>query len=289
MVGTVRGFGLHEGLVVETTLDPAEQPFLGDHRIDGTPVLPGVMGLEAMAEAARIPFPDRHVAAMEDVEFRAPFKFYRDEPRTVTVQVRYRAEGEDVVADCRLLGARQLVGRDEPEVTVHFTGRVRLSPGAPEGVAEASIPEASDGEVTAPAIYETYFHGPAYQVLDRAWRAGPTVAGRFADAVPPNHTPPERETLVAPRLVELAFQTAGLAEIAGSARMGLPHAFRRLEILRAPRGEGGATALVNATGDGVFDVQVTDPEGGVLMVLEGYRTSALPAPVDAGAFAALKE
>ncbi len=41
-----------DGLVVRTTLDPAEQPFLDDHRIDGTPVLPGVMGMEAFAEVA---------------------------------------------------------------------------------------------------------------------------------------------------------------------------------------------------------------------------------------------
>ena len=52
MVGRVVAMGVHGGLVVETTLDPAEQPFLGDHQIEGTPVLPGVMGIEAFAEVA---------------------------------------------------------------------------------------------------------------------------------------------------------------------------------------------------------------------------------------------
>ena len=37
----------------ETTLDPTTEPFLHDHQIEGTPVLPGVMGIEAFAEAAR--------------------------------------------------------------------------------------------------------------------------------------------------------------------------------------------------------------------------------------------
>ena len=41
-----------DGLVVQTTLDPTAQPFLDDHRIDGTAVLPGVMGMEAFAEVA---------------------------------------------------------------------------------------------------------------------------------------------------------------------------------------------------------------------------------------------
>jgi hypothetical protein len=38
------------------------QPFLHDHQIEGTPVLPGVMGLEAFAEAAQCLVPGWHVA-----------------------------------------------------------------------------------------------------------------------------------------------------------------------------------------------------------------------------------
>ena len=71
-----------------TELDPATQPFLDDHRIDGTPVLPGVMGIEAFAEAACLLAPGWEVSAIEDVEFLDPFKWYRDEPRRVEVHVR---------------------------------------------------------------------------------------------------------------------------------------------------------------------------------------------------------
>ena len=76
---------VNDGLVVDrVTLDPAEQPFLDDHRIDGTPVLPGVMGMEAFAEVgALLAPPGLRVAAVEDVAFLAPVKFYRDEPRTL--------------------------------------------------------------------------------------------------------------------------------------------------------------------------------------------------------------
>ena len=47
MIGKITGMGVYSGLTMETTLDPKVQPFLYDHRIDGTPVLPGVMGIEA--------------------------------------------------------------------------------------------------------------------------------------------------------------------------------------------------------------------------------------------------
>ena len=46
--------GQPAGLEIRTPLDPARQAFLDDHRIDGTPVLPGVMGMEAFAEAAAL-------------------------------------------------------------------------------------------------------------------------------------------------------------------------------------------------------------------------------------------
>ena len=88
-----------------TELDPAAQPFLHDHRIEGTPVLPGVMGMEAFAEAARLLAPGWEVAAIEDVEFLAPFKWYRDEPRRLEVHVRAVPDGDRLVATAGWTGA----------------------------------------------------------------------------------------------------------------------------------------------------------------------------------------
>ena len=110
-----------------TDLDPTVQPFLDDHRIEGTPVLPGVMGIEAFAEAAHLLAPGWEVTAIEDVEFLAPFKWYRDEPRRVEVHVRAVPDGDHLVATCRLDGRRTLPGQPE-QVTTHFTGRVVLEP-----------------------------------------------------------------------------------------------------------------------------------------------------------------
>ncbi len=129
MTGRLSAFLLHGGLVVETELDPKVQPFLFDHRIDGTPVLPGVMGIEAFAEAAAALVPGFRVAAVEDVDFLAPFKFYRDEPRTVRVEAILRPAGDGVEAECRLVGRRTLPGQAEPQETVHFRARVRLERG----------------------------------------------------------------------------------------------------------------------------------------------------------------
>src|SRR5208282_2594322 len=127
MFGKIASVRLQSGITIETTLDPAIQPFLHDHQIDATPVLPGVMGIEAFAEAALCLLPGWHVAAIEDVNFLAPFKFYRNEPRTVTVEASIHPQWDScsqldnltLVADCRLTGRRSLPNQTEPQVTTH--------------------------------------------------------------------------------------------------------------------------------------------------------------------------
>ena len=174
MVGKITGMGIHRGLTMETTLDPKIQPFLHDHRIDRTPVLPGVMGIEAFAEAALCVHPGWHVEAVEEVNFLAPFKFYRDEPRTVTIEAVYYPQGDRLVADCRMIGRRTLPNHPEPQETLHFTSRVRLTQQLPKAVIRKALVTSSDSIIDAAEIYRIYFHGPAYQVLERAWWDGKT-------------------------------------------------------------------------------------------------------------------
>jgi acyl transferase domain-containing protein/acyl carrier protein len=284
MTGRLAAFRLHGGLVVETELDPKLQPFLFDHRIDGTAVLPGVMGIEAFAEAAAALLPGFRVASVEDVDFLAPFKLYRDEPRSVVVEAVLRPSADAVEAECRLVGRRALPGQAEPQETVHFRARVRLErgDGAPETFAAAL--ENPGAPLVATDIYSVYFHGPAYRVLESAWKNGSGVVGLFADPLPPNHVPPAA-TLVAPRLVELAFQTAGVYELGTGGRMGLPLRVERVRPLRpVEAGAGRLHAVVtpSASGDGTFDARVVDADGNVHLVVEGYRTVELPggAPAD---------
>ncbi len=132
MIGAITGMGVYSGITAQTTLDPAAQPFLHDHRIDGTPVLPGVMGIEAFAALATLAHPGMRVAGVEQVDFIAPLKFYRDEPRTITITAVIRPDEADLVADCTLSASRTLAGEQVPRITSHFTGRVRLTAAAAE-------------------------------------------------------------------------------------------------------------------------------------------------------------
>ena len=285
MIGRVTGMG-QLGLTIETVLDPAEQPFLDHHRIDGTPVLPGVMGVEAFAEAATLLFPDLRVAAVEDIEFLVPFKLYRDEPRTVVIRALFRAEGDAILADCTLLGRRTLPGQTAPQETVHFRARVRLAPAGDAPAESESVPVAAlagNAGVAAADIYRIYFHGPAYQVMESAWRTGThgdDVAGRMSQTLPPDHQPQEIPTLMEPRLIELCFQTAGVGELGTHGKMALPLHVDRVSRLRP--GNGGRLTAVARTReeDGAVDAYVVDDEGNLYVTLTGYRTVELPGGID---------
>ena len=231
MIGKIASAGLFSPLTIETTLDPAIQPFLHDHQIDGTPVLPGVMGIEAFAEAALCLLPGWHVEAIEDVNFLAPFKFYRSEPRPVTVEAVIHPHGDGLIADCRLLGRRPLPNQTEPQVTTHFTARARLVKHAPALVTVPPLGRPDGHIIEAADIYRLYFHGPAYQVVERAWWDGKRIVGLMAKGLPNNHHPSVLPTLMAPRLIELCFQTAGVWEMGIEGRMGLPQHIDRVSLL----------------------------------------------------------
>jgi hypothetical protein len=265
--------GIHGGLTIETTLDPAVQPFLHDHQIEGTPVLPGVIGIEAFAETALWPLSRWQIEAVEDVNFLAPFKFYRSEPRAVTTHAAFHLVGDRLLADCRLTGSRTLANQAEPQLTTHFTGRVRL---AREPLAAVPpTPLVPDGSpIEATQIYRIYFHGPAYQVVERAWWNGRRMIGQFASELPVHHRPSDRPLVISPRLIELCFQTAGLFEMVAHQRMGLPLHVDRVQLYRTPEASTRplfAVVVPAAMSEG-FDIDVMNDVGHLYLRISGYRT-----------------
>ena len=84
---------------------------------------------------------------------------------------------------------------------------------------------------------------------------------------------------MAPRLIELCFQAAGLWLLAKKQTMGLPTALERAAVYRPEDAaeEKRLYVTVEARGDGeAFDARVVDEKGLVYAEVAGYRTVALP-------------
>ncbi len=286
MIGAVRSAGLYSGVVAETALDPATQPFLYDHKIEGTPVLPGVMGTEGFAELAGLLAPGFRVARIEHERLDSPVKFHRSQPRTLKLKAVVRpVGGGELIARTELSSVFQPAvapGHTPPpaQETVHFRAEVRLARGeAPQSQVELPRDNDMARVVERHEIYKVYFHGPAYQVLDKVLLTDDMAIGLMSTDLPPDSSPPDAEQVVDPRMLELCFQTAGVWEIAHSEQMALPSSLDGLEVYRHLSQAEGAQiyAIITPVEAGAaFDAQVVDDNGNVYLSLSGYRTSKLP-------------
>ena len=300
MVGEIKAAKLYGGIEVETPLDPKVQPFLFDHMPDPeTPWLPGVMATESLAEAASLLAPGYHIVAVENEEMMGAFKFFRLEPRTLYLNASiFAAAGNDLLARVTLRSLTKPAKEGLPtQVKEHFAADVRLRKGeggdrgeeSKGGEETSPLPAIvfsppSDLPITAESIYKRFFHGPAYQVIERAMVAGNQAIGLFPAHLPPNTagevsgegTSPLR---MAPRLVELCFQLAALWHQEAHGAMAFPLGFRSVTAYRQEADATGRLYGLVATEDAgeTFDCRVVDEAGNVFVELNGYRTVARPA------------
>jgi hypothetical protein len=108
------------------------------------------------------------------------------------------------------------------------------------------------------------------------------MIGEMARSLPPSHHPPERPLAVAPRVIELCFQTAGVWEIVVQGRFGLPQHIDRVRLWRPPEQAETLYAVVTPDADGGrFDAEVFDAAGNRYVELTGYHTIALAGAPDA--------
>jgi hypothetical protein len=104
----------------------------------------------------------------------------------------------------------------------------------------------------------------------------------LAKSLPPNHRPSELATIMAPRLIELCFQTAGVWELGLQARMALPQHVRQISLFRSPElAQSRLFAVVTPNIQEAFNAEVLDEQGNCYLRLDGYQTVALPNFVDA--------
>jgi hypothetical protein len=99
--------------------------------------------------------------------------------------------------------------------------------------------------------------------------------------LPPNASPANATSIMAPRLIEACFQTAGVWKIAVQKQMALPLSIESVTTYRQMEEAQGRLYAVVTTNDGeAFDAQVIDDAGNLFVELKDYRTVALPGEVN---------
>ncbi|WP_437976559.1 SDR family NAD(P)-dependent oxidoreductase [Sorangium sp. So ce295] len=153
-----QGHGGRVALAVRA--DRATHPYLGDHAINGVPVVPVVIALEWFARAARACRPDLVVTELRDVRVLRGIKLaaYESGGEVFRVDCREVSNGHGAVLAAELRGPQGALHYAATIQMQHPEGRV-----APKGPAAPELgPWPAGGE-----LYDgrTLFHGRDFQVI----------------------------------------------------------------------------------------------------------------------------
>lgn len=141
-------------LVVEAELSHRHDPYLADHVIDGVTLLPGVLGLEAMAQVA-MALTSSIPPVLEGIEFLRPVVVPADRPQPVRIAALV---GEDGTVAVTLRSAETAFEAD------HFRAVCRF--GVPlQPARETVLPEDTGSSmVSVEGWYGSlFFHGPRFR------------------------------------------------------------------------------------------------------------------------------
>ena len=255
----------------------ATSSWLDDHRIDGTAVLPGVMGLEAFAQSSRSLFPGLRVLGFENVNFDVPLKLHGERP--VTARVDALALPPDTDGNsrvrCRLMSRfTGPSGNAQGPERQHFSATVKM--GADLGVTQPVKPNGApmkNDEYDQEKIYDLFFHGQSFQVLEAAENYQDGMRARVASE---RLDPPVGEQASAPMALEALFQAAGLWQIVNQGKMGLPSMAQSVTIYGTPAKKRTVECFTIRHSDGSYEALLRDEDGRVYMALEGYEMATMP-------------
>jgi malonyl CoA-acyl carrier protein transacylase len=273
-------------LIVARVLEIERDRFMRDHVYEGTALMPGVMGLEMMCEAARM-LGQGELIELGQVRFERALKLHHNQPQRVLAHARLGGHrGEDRVVNVEVRTQRETkTGRVVEQV--HFMGEFVVGSARDAGSLEAMMldPRATtwcQGPGRA-AIYERFFHEGTFQVLDEvAFLNDEAIIGYGRLGSEALSIGREDSDLVSDPLArEAAFQVAGLWGMIYKGMSCLPHgigaahSFGRVVpgerfVLRARRAATDPAEHLLA-----FDrVEVLDERGDLLHVMEDVQMIA---------------
>jgi hypothetical protein len=267
-----------------------DEPYLRDHQPGGQPLFSTVMGLEAIVAAARRVRASTAPAVLEDIRVFKPYIVHGDGPHVVELGVTHSLTSDEGL-ECTLLSRHT-----DGEETDHLRARVTFPAHARPAV--IPTPAGSSGNpigtrmADGAAVYDLYFHGPSFQVVDGFEFQDDQMVCRLRQRLPPSHRNRSCDSETAPRLIEFGLQCAGLLELAVGGRMMIPHSIARIDRFLSldvdhPGDIRSIARFQPAERSGV-DVDILDGHDRLVLRINQYRTAPLPFAVNQAAAARLR-
>ena len=266
-----KGSEIHLEKEFNLTLDP----YLADHAIEGTPYVPGVMGIETFFETATA-LTGEVTRALQDVHFYLPIKLLRNRPQAV--RVIGKVVGDDVAMEIEsdFINSK---GIKMGNTRRHFTAKklTDFTSTWDQVKAQAMTGLESPLQVTAAEIYQKYFHGPSFQVLGGIVRVNEKESLAIYNTTPrPQWNDGPRTLLANPMLIEAAFQCCGFQDMSIARKMTLPDGIYEVAVLNNQLPPArlylyGVNRGNTADGKTLHDAYVFDAQGNVWVEVHGYQ------------------
>ncbi len=267
----VKGSEIHLEKEFNLTLDP----YLADHAIEGTPYVPGVMGLETFFETATA-LTGEVTRALQDVHFYLPIKLLRNRPQAVRVIGKVVGDEVAMEIESDFINSK---GVKMGNTRRHFTAKklVDFTSTWEQVKAQAMTGLESPLQVTAAEIYQKYFHGPSFQVLGGIVRVNEQESLAIYNTTPrPQWNDGPRTLLANPMLIEAAFQCCGFQDMSIARKMTLPDGIYEVAVLNNQLPPArlylyGVNKGTTADGKTLHDAYVFDAQGNVWVEVHGYQ------------------
>ena len=267
-------------------LDPLKDVYLEDHCIEGTPVLPGVKGLELFSVSAKEFLSDGwYLAGIKNVSFQKAIKFFSRKPREVFVTGNMQKSGRNLVVNFKL-ETEERGPLKAGSMMTNFTATFiyEKSNGNGKGFRniftsvdslEAYGVKSDEGtKIADDEIYRFLFHGPSFRVLNEFCLTN----NRDNYGLGKHSNLNVKYLSGIYRAIEFGMQTAGMYLMRCEGIAGLPFSIKSVQIFHEPSQDDIYRAIaifregvkeVEGNSLYTFDVSIRDSMGNSIIEING--------------------
>ncbi|MEU4702642.1 SDR family NAD(P)-dependent oxidoreductase [Nonomuraea dietziae] len=267
LLGTALPLAADGGFLLAGRLSAGTDPWLADHAVDGTVLLPGTAFVELALQAAVTAGCD----AVEELTLEAPLPL----PAAGGVHVQVTVGGQDEQGRRTVAVHARPAGDADTPWTRHATGL--LGP-APEDPPERLPSWPPDGlPIGLDGLYDLlaergYAYGPAFQGLRAAWRAGDDA---FVEVAPPDQVRADAGRFVLhPALLDAVLHLVVLESADDPAALLLPFSWSGVRV--AALGAEALRARVTDLGDDRIALSLFDGAGDRIAAVDLLALRRLP-------------
>ena len=256
----------------------ASWPFLKDHAINATPYLPGVMGIEAFIEAAKML--GQNLKGLQDIHFSLPVKLLRLRDQEIMLKAKTEQGQTSLTLESDFINARGIkMGNTrkhfDAKLLTHYQSawpQVRDSIDFDDLIKRASVYKINKEE-----IYKGMFHGPSFQVLEGIIHAdGESVLSVYKKPAEPLFDDGDKDLIANPMLIEAAFQTCGYRDLLVENKITLPDHIGALSLNLSAKPKDNLFVLAqycgkNIEGKSIYRAFVFDETGKLWVELADYQ------------------